>query len=328
MPQSAITIVSPALQAANNGNWHTAWRWARFLKGRGPVAIGSDWCETEAGDPRCLIALHARRSAPAIARFADAHPRRPRVLVLTGTDLYRDIRSDAAARRSLELATHLVVLQEAGLEELEPALRAKCRVIYQSAPALAPGRPNRRTFDVVMAGHLRAEKDPLTPMAALGRLPPDSAVRLLHIGNALEEEYGRAARALEAGPWPGLRRYRWLGGRPHAETRQRIRHARAMVIASRMEGGANVIVEAVTAGVPVLASRIAGNIGMLGADYQGYFPVGDAGELAALLDRASRDGAFLEGLRRQCRARAPLFAPARERAAVNKLVDAALTEGG
>lgn len=322
-----IDIVSPALQQANNGNWRTAHRWARFLRRRGAVAIGTDWTPA-AGETRCLIALHARRSAGAIARFAAAHPDRPRVLVLTGTDLYRDIRSDTSAQRSLDLATHLVVLQEAGLAELAPAHRAKCRVIYQSAPALRPDRPNRRTFDVVLVGHLRAEKDPLTPMHALRHLPADSAVRLLHIGAALDEDFGRAARELDACSWPSIRRYRWLGGRSHGETRQRIRRARAMVLSSRMEGGANVIIEAVTAGVPVLASRISGNIGMLGGDYEGYFTLGDERELAELLERSSRDRAFLDGLRQHCAARAPLFAPEREKAEVNDLVDAALRHGG
>lgn len=321
-----IDIVSPALQQSNNGNWRTAYRWARFLHRRGRVAIRTDWMPDDEGEKPtdCLIALHARRSAAAIVRFADAHPDRPRILVLTGTDLYRDIQSDVSARRSLDLATHLVVLQEAGVEELAPAHRAKCSVIYQSAPALKPHRPKRKIFDAVLVGHLRAEKDPLTAMRALHHLPADSAVRLVHIGAALDDEHERAARALAACSWPSIQRYRWLGDRPHAETRQRIRHARAMVVSSRMEGGANVIIEAITAGVPVLASRIPGNLGMLGRDYRGYFSPGDERELAGLLDRASRDAAFLEVLRRQCAARAHLFAPERERAEVNALVESAL----
>lgn len=98
-----------------------------------------------------------------------------------------------------------------------------------------------------------------------------------------------------------------------------------MVISSVIEGGANVIIEAVTAGVPVLASRIPGNIGMLGRDYNGYFAPGDCRELARLLDRASRDPAFLSLLQRQCARRAPLFAPAREQAEVIRLVTDALS---
>ena len=267
-----------------------------------------------------MIALHARRSAEAIARVAGTYPGGPLVVVLTGTDLYRDIHTDPSARRSLDLATHLVVLQDEGRAELAPQHRAKCRVIYQSAPALKTGTPNQHTFDIVLVGHMRAEKDPLTPMRALELLPDDSRVRLIHIGEALQSEYLEAAQALQARSWPATARYLWLAGLPHGATRQRIRHAHAMVISSIMEGGANVIIEAVTAGVPVLASRIAGNIGMLGRDYDGYFPPGDSGQLAGLFERVSRDPAFLAQLQLQCARRAPLFPPARERAEVIRLV--------
>jgi putative glycosyltransferase (TIGR04348 family) len=246
------------------------------------------------------------------------------VVVLTGTDLYRDIRSDASAQRSLELATHLVVLQDEGPNELSAAHRAKCRVIYQSAPAFHSVAALQDAFNVVLVGHMRAEKDPLTPMRALTLLPDDSRVRLIHIGSALDGEYLRAAQALQAHAWPEVRRYVWLDNLPHGETRRRIAQAQAMVIPSVMEGGANAIIEAVTSGVPVLASRIPGNVGMLGRDYEGYFPPGDAAQLALLLERASRDAAFLERLRQQCARRAPLFAPTLERTEVIKLVAEAL----
>jgi len=97
-----------------------------------------------------------------------------------------------------------------------------------------------------------------------------------------------------------------------------------MLITSVMEGGANVIVEAVASGVPVIATRIDGNLGMLGAGYAGYFPPGDERELARLLDRISHDDAFLAHLQSQCAERAPLFEPAREAGEVNRLLDAAL----
>ncbi len=272
-----------------------------------------------------MIALHARRSADSIARFAETYPERPLVVVLTGTDLYRDIRSDASAQRSLEFASHLVVLQDEGPNELSAAHRAKCRVIYQSAPAFHAAAAARDAFDVVLVGHMRAEKDPLTPMRALALLPDDSRIRLTHIGSALDAEFLRAAQALQAHAWPTMRRYVWLENLPHAETRRRIAQAQAMVVSSLMEGGANVIIEAVTSGVPVLASRIPGNVGMLGRDYDGYFPPGDIAQLTLLLERASRDGAFLERLRQQCAQRAPAWAPARERAEVIKLVADAMS---
>src|SRR5215472_4652250 len=135
-----IVIISPALRKANNGNWQTAYRWSRFLRDTYRVSLATEWQGPGAREsPECMIALHARRSAASVARFALAEPRRPLILVLTGTDLYRDIRSDASARRSLDLATHLVVLQDEGVNELTPAQRRKCRAIYQSAPRLRHG---------------------------------------------------------------------------------------------------------------------------------------------------------------------------------------------
>jgi len=319
--KAPVIIISPALRNANNGNWQTAYRWSRFLRERYRVSLATEWRgPDDKASPECMIALHARRSAASIARFAEVAPGRPLIVVLTGTDLYRDIRSDASALRSLELATHLVVLQDEAMNELTPEHRRKCRAIYQSAARLSRGTPSARTFDAVLVGHMRAEKDPLTPMRALEHLPPDSRVRLIHIGEALDEEYLRAARELQARTWPGLKRYLWLGNRPHGETRQRIRRSHVMVISSIMEGGANVVIEAVTAGVPVLASRISGNIGMLGLDYEGYFPVGDDAALAALLERASREARFLARLRAQCARRATLFSPARERREVVRLL--------
>jgi glycosyltransferase involved in cell wall biosynthesis len=120
-------------------------------------------------------------------------------------------------------------------------------------------------------------------------------------------------------------RYRWLGARPHGETRRRIQHAHVLVHASRMEGGAHVLIEAVRSGTPVIASRIPGNVGMLGEGYEGYFKPGDAEHLARLLRRcadglALRGGGWLARLRAQCAAREPLFRPRAEKAALGKLV--------
>jgi putative glycosyltransferase (TIGR04348 family) len=319
--KTPIVIISPALRKANNGNWYTAYRWSRFLREQYRVSLATEWHgPSDGASPECMVALHARRSAESIARFAAYRPQGPLIVVLTGTDLYRDIRSDVSARRSLDLATHLVVLQDEGMHELTPEHRGKCRAIYQSAPRLARGTPSRRSFDAILVGHMRAEKDPVTPMRALEHLPPDSPVRLIHVGEALDETYLRAARELQARSWPGPKRYVWLGNRPHGETRQRIRRSHVMIISSIMEGGANVVVEAVTAGTPVLASRISGNVGMLGRDYAGYFPAGDDAALAELLERVSRDPRLLKRLRAQCARRAPLFSPARERREVVRLL--------
>jgi len=315
MARPHILIVSPASSRENNGNWQTASRWQRHLGRDFRVTIAPGW---QAGQPApdLLVALHARRSAAALAAFKDTHPDRPALLVLTGTDLYRDIHDDASAQLSLARADALAVLQPRGLDELQAEARAKAHVIYQSAPRLRPRARAGRPVDIAMVGHLRAEKDPLTFMRA-ARLVATPGVRLLHIGAALDPELGEAARTEQA----ANPRYRWLGALPHMAARRRLAACHAMVIASTMEGGANVIIEAATCGVPVLASDVSGNRGMLGDDYAGYFPAGDAELLAALIERSVRDAGFYAQLTRQCAARSRLFAPEAERARLLDLVD-------
>src|SRR6187455_2112676 len=140
-----ITLVTPAAVGTRHGNRNTASRWAGMLRELGHrVAVQVSW-DGRAAD--ALIALHARRSHDSIVRFARAFPQRPLVLVLTGTDLYRDIRVSAAARRSLELATRFVVLQDMGLSALPAALRARARVIYQSSRNVVPPAPLARCFE-------------------------------------------------------------------------------------------------------------------------------------------------------------------------------------
>ena len=95
-----------------------------------------------------------------------------------------------------------------------------------------------------------------------------------------------------------------------------------------MEGGANVIVEAVTAGTPVLASRVSGNIGMLGEDYAGFFPVGDPRALARLLSHHLEDPRAYAELQRQCRRRLLWFQPERERAALTRVLRELLRGSG
>ena len=255
-----------------------------------------------------MIALHARRSAASIARYAEAYPRRPLVLVLTGTDIYRDIRSDADAQRSLALASRLVALEPEGLHELSPEQAARATVIRQSARLLKPGARSGRYFDVALVGHQRPEKDPLTAVRALLRIPAERPLRLFHIGGALDAKLAAEVAAL-GGQDP---RYHWLGSLSQAATRQRVKRCHLLLLPSLMEGGANVLIEAVTSGVPVIGSDIPGNRGMLGADYPGWFPVGDDAGLARLIQRAMDDPAYYASLSRRCAERVSLFSPDRE----------------
>lgn len=308
-----IALITPAGRRSRSGNLHTAARWGRMLRSLGhSVRISRVW-EGHAAD--AMIALHARRSHASIAAYRERCPGKPLVVALTGTDLYRDIRNDKDARASLALADRLVVLQDMGRLELAPGLRRKVQVIYQSAPSYS-AHPRARGFRIAVLGHLREEKDPFRAALALAHLRDLPDVEVLHLGQALSPDMEREARRLMRAD----ARYRWLGGAPHRVALRWLASSHVMVLSSRMEGGANVVCEAAAAGVPVIASRVSGNIGMLGRAYPGYFRMGDERELARLIRRAALDPAFYARLKRLTAARRPRFLPSAERAALRALL--------
>jgi putative glycosyltransferase (TIGR04348 family) len=317
--RTRLVIVTPALADANNGNWQTARRWQQLLAKTHDVRLVKEWPDRDAGQDPIMLALHARRSAPAIAAWAQAHPGRGLAVVLTGTDLYQDIHHDPLAQASLASAQRLVVLQERGIDALPAAYRAKARVIFQSTTARQPLPKTDRHLRAVMVGHLRAVKSPQTLMQAARLLAHRSDIRIDHIGDALEGDWAEQARATQA----QVPTYRWRGPLPHARTRQAIQRAHVLVHTSALEGGAHVIMEAVRSGTPVLASRVDGNVGMLGADYTGYFDHGNARQLADLLEQCRKEpeGGLLARLRAQCERRAPLFTPEAERAGLLQLIE-------
>ncbi|WP_088280085.1 selenoneine biosynthesis selenosugar synthase SenB [Ideonella sp. A 288] len=313
MARPSLVLVTPALAAANNGNWQTARRWASMLAADYRVRVQLHW-DGEPAD--AMIALHARRSADDVAAWHARHPGQPLVLALTGTDLYRDIAVDATAQRSLDCADRLVVLNERGPLMLPQPLRAKAVVCLQSSPTRRALPKTTRLLRALMVGHLRDEKRPQTYFAAARRLAGRCDILLDHIGGSLEPALGQAATALQR----EQPRYRWLGALDHMTTRRRIQQAHVLVHCSAMEGGAQVIIEAVACGTPVLASRIDGNLGLLGDDYAGCFDLGDDAALASLLQRCRDDPAWLPRLHAQCAARAPLFEPAHERHVLRTLM--------
>jgi len=313
-----IGIITPAPPRSRYGNRVTALRWARILKALGHrVTVSQVY---EGADYDLLIALHACRSYPSISLFHRLHPNRTLIVALTGTDLYRDLKRSKQARAGLELATRIVVLQPKALDELPPRLHDKTRVIYQSVQPFPPSRKPQaasRNFTVCVIGHLRPVKDPFRTALAVRLLPSSSRIRVLHLGGALNDKMAARARTeMKINP-----RYRWLSEQSRGRTRHILRQSNLCVLSSRLEGGANVLSEAIVASVPVLASHISGTVGILGADYAGYFSVGDTHELKRLLLRAETEPEFLSLLRLQCERLAKLFKPAREQKAWADLLD-------
>jgi putative glycosyltransferase (TIGR04348 family) len=309
-----IALVMPAQAGARSGNETTTERWRQILERRGhEVIVLSNW-QDEACD--LLVALHANKSLKSIERFRRAHPHKPVIVALTGTDIYGDLAKHGDPWRSLESAARLIVLQPLALLELPEPLRQKARVIYQSvdpqelaASAGEHARDDAETFDVCVIAHLREVKDPLRTAYAARLLPAESKIRVIHLGGGLSPEAEREARE----EMSNNRRFRWLGNVPRSVALARLAQSDLMVMSSLREGGANAIGEAIAAGVPIVASRIPGNIGLLGEDYEGYFEAGDEAGLAQLLWRLERDRAALERLR--ALQRAPPFVRARTRRA-------------
>lgn len=279
------------------------------------MSVAADWDGRPADT---MVAIHAWRSAAAIRRFKAAHPARPVILQLSGTDIYQYLTQDPAPTlRSMQLADRLVALNNLAWRAVPKQLRPRLQVMFQSVPkSKQPRHPSRRHIDVAAIGHLRDVKDPLRAAAAARLLPARSRIRIVQLGRAYSADWERRAQAeMAANP-----RYIWRGDVPRATVQALLRRSHAMVLSSRHEGGANVISEAIVAGVPVLASRMDGNVGLLGADYPGYFPVGDTAALARLLLRIESDPRFVAKLRRAIARRAREFTPARERAAWRRLL--------
>ena len=309
-PRVKITLVTPAPAQIHTGNRTTADRWTRLLGELGnEVRVQGEWDGEECD---LLITLHARRSFPSVRRFRERNPHAPLIVALTGTDLYGDLEQSPEAKCSLELATRIVVLQELAVEVLPEGTQRKVRVIYQSAEPPVPFPPREeRSFQVCVLAHLRTVKDPLRAAYAVRELPASSRILVKHAGAALDTEFQKKAESEQQ----RNERYHWLGPLTHENAIDLLARSHLLVITSNLEGGANVVSEAIAVGTPVISSLIPGSIGILGKDYPGYFPTGDSAALREQLHRSESDNGFYPNLQERIARLQSLVRPAREREA-------------
>ena len=316
--------MTPAPAGSLHGNRITALRWQGFLEELGySVEVTESW---SGGDADLLVALHAYRSHQSIVEFKKKYPGRPIVLILTGTDIYRDIENHSEVIQSMEIADQLVVLQSSAMDSVPAHLRHKVQVIYQSVE-IDIDRENgdsatKEDFLVSVIGHLREEKDSFCIVRSLPLLPADSIITVTHLGQAMNTQMKDQATNFNA----TIDRYQWLGEVSHADALKTLSQSRLMVISSRMEGGAHVVSEAIALGIPVIASDIPGNRGLLGEDYPAYYPVADENALATLLYRAEMVPTFYASLQKHIELRRELIAPAREKQSIHALVSALITQ--
>ena len=264
-----------------------------------------------------MLAIHAWRSANSIEYFRALLPNTPLIVCLAGTDIYRFQKSHPKeTRRSMAHADALVCLHNLVGRTIPKAYHSKLQIIRQSAAPLDRRPPLKRYFEIIVAGHLREEKDPLRAALAARRLNASSRLRIFHFGKAHDPQFERDAKREM---W-GNDRYLWFGEIPRWQVRRRMSRAQAMVISSRMEGGANVVSEAIMAGLPVIASKIDGNMGLLGSGYEGYYPVEDEAALAQVLAQFEGDVRFRKRLASQVRKLRPQFTEKRELGAWQNLL--------
>ena len=311
-----IRLVTPAPPGSLAGNRTSANRWATLFRRLGHrVTVSTDY-GGESAD--LMVALHAWRSAGAIKRFAKEHPESPLVVVVTGTDAYRYIHTHRETTlASLDAADHIVGLHDLLGHALPERYRNRLHIILQSARPRARSQPAKRSFRVCFAGHLREEKDPLRPALAVRDLPAESRIRVDAYGGAHDAGWAREARKeMRRNP-----RFHWHGGISHAELRRVYARSHLLVLPSVMEGGANVISEAVMAGLPVIASDIDGSRGLLGADYPGFYPVRETEALRERLLRAESDSGYYSTLQEACDLLRERFMPRKEESGWEKLLE-------
>jgi len=313
-----IEIVTPAPPGTLHGNRITAIRWHQFL-----IRLNYQSTITEQWSGKScdvLIALHGLRSHDSIQRFKKAHSNHPIVLIMTGTDIYRDLKTSRKVIQSMEMADAIVVLQPEAIDSLPKQFHHKVRVIYQSVKSISRKAPPKRHFLASIIGHLRAEKDPFCAAQSLRLLPSDSKVQLVQLGKAMSPEFKKQAISIQR----NIDRYRWLGQLSHSKTLQWLARSHVMIISSIMEGGAHVVSEAIAIGIPVIASDIPGNRGLLGNAYPAYYPAGDQVALSSLLNKAETNPVFYQKLCKAIAGQQKIIKPELEQKSIQKLMKSLL----
>ena len=168
-------------------------RWQGFLKKLGhQVEISNRW---SGKNTDALIALHAYRSHASIVQFRKLHPNSPIILIITGTDVYRDMASHPEVLKSMEISDAIVILQSAALTMIPKHLQTKTHVIYQSTKSVKRKTLLKKSFLISVIGHLRPEKNPFCTAESLKYLRLESKIQVLHLGKAMSPEMKSLAKA-------------------------------------------------------------------------------------------------------------------------------------
>ena len=264
-----------------------------------------------------MIALHATKTLAASKRFKVHSPKGKLIIYLTGTDLYKEqANNNPEFHEALVLADILVVGQRASLASIPAEFLEKSHFVPASVllPPLKNVSPPPSP-SLALTGHLRPVKNPFLMNLALKELT-ELKLDAFTLGAALDpnmlndvEEWQQADS-----------RFHWLDDVPYTEALSWIEQVDFTLNTSHNEGGSNAVAESIVLGTPVLASKIEGNVGMLGDDYLGYFEPNSASSLARLIRRATTDRSFHQKLLQQITSIQENFLPEKETAGWLKLL--------
>lgn len=297
-----ICIFTPATAAGRTGNWVTAERWQRLLSAANHQVVVAHQADFNFGNFDLLIGLHAKRSGSVLLQFKKNYPDRPAIVAMTGTDVYRDLaagrrRKSATAIRTLDVCDRIILLQPLMGKRLRKSWRDKSDVVMKDVQANRVEIQRDRgaqngSLKICVVGHLRSEKDPFRTALAIRKPVAEFRFQLTQAGAALSDSFrDRADREMQRNP-----DFRWLGSVAKSRVASLMSESNVLVNSSRMEGAPNVLFESLAIGLPILASKIDGHVGVLGSDYPGYFRVGDTAELRKLLIRYATDSKFQQRL--------------------------------
>lgn len=231
-----------------------------------------------------------------------------------------------AGMRALYPRADAVVALSAGvgheMERMIPGVRGRVAVIPNAGmdgaaepPSAAPARPAGEGPVLVACGRLVPQKGYPVLLRALARVRERVPARLRILGEGpLRDELGALARELGVADAVSFEGFRPDPARFMAA-------ADVFVLSSEYEGFGNVIVEAMAAGAPVVATDCPYGPGEIleGGRHGLLVPPGDAERFAGAVLRVLGDDALRERLRHAGAARARDFAPAAVAAGYGRL---------
>ncbi len=311
-----IAIFSALDRDSRSGNWITASRWQKLLRSKGhhvSIVHNNDAAIQSFTD--VFIGLHARRSSQALIQFRKRHPLGSTIVALTGTDIYRDLaptrtQHPARAVRALNECDHIIALQPLMAKRLNRHWRSKSSTVMMDVlpQTKRRTRKNDSSLNVCVIGHMRHEKDPLRAAMAVRTLPAGVQIKVSQAGRALTESFEKRSILEQR----RNENWEWIGSVPWKQAQRMMQTSDVLVNSSRYEGAPNVLFEAMSWQLPVIATKIDGHVGILGADYPAYFQVGDTKALKNLLMRCHDDKAFYQRLVARVKSLTQKYSPGTE----------------